>query len=63
MSVPPKHPQHVTVPANTALGNGESQHISHAYEPPGISLVGHVRDLVKGSSSSGKSDANSQYYW
>lgn len=33
------------------------------YEPPAVLDVGGIRDLVKGSSASGRSDANSQYYW
>ncbi|MEU6999073.1 lasso RiPP family leader peptide-containing protein [Nonomuraea sp. NPDC046570] len=33
------------------------------YEPPEIIELGRIRDLVKGSSSSGSADANSQYYW
>jgi hypothetical protein len=33
------------------------------YEPPRIMVIGNVRDLTTGSSSSGKKDANSQYYW
>lgn len=33
------------------------------YEPPAVLDVGTIRDLVKGSSASGSSDANSQYYW
>jgi hypothetical protein len=33
------------------------------YEPPRLSDLGHVRDLVLGSSSSGNADSNSQYYW
>jgi hypothetical protein len=33
------------------------------YEPPRITVIGNVRDLTGGSASSGKSDANSQYYW
>ncbi|TYC14579.1 lasso RiPP family leader peptide-containing protein [Actinomadura syzygii] len=33
------------------------------YEAPAVLDVGTVRDLVKGSSASGSSDANSQYYW
>ncbi|TDB97927.1 lasso RiPP family leader peptide-containing protein [Actinomadura sp. 7K534] len=36
---------------------------AHGYEPPAVLDVGSIRDLVKGSSPSGKSDANSQYYW
>ncbi|MFI6299713.1 lasso RiPP family leader peptide-containing protein [Nonomuraea sp. NPDC050790] len=34
-----------------------------AYEPPLLIRLGRVGDLTLGSSSSGKSDANSQYYW
>lgn len=33
------------------------------YEPPQLVVIGNVRDLTTGSSSSGKKDANSQYYW
>lgn len=33
------------------------------YERPAIHVVGRVRDLTGGSSSSGRKDANSQYYW
>lgn len=33
------------------------------YERPAIHVVGTVRDLTGGSSSSGRKDANSQYYW
>jgi hypothetical protein len=33
------------------------------YEPPELVDIGHFRELTKGSSSSGSSDANSQYYW
>ena len=34
-----------------------------SYEPPRISVLGSIRNLSTGSSSSGKSDANSQFYW
>lgn len=34
-----------------------------AYEPPRIMIIGNVRDLTTGNSSSGTRDANSQYYW
>lgn len=34
-----------------------------SYVPPRIVVVGHIRNLSTGSSSSGKSDANSQFYW
>jgi hypothetical protein len=33
------------------------------YEPPLLVDLGHVREATLGSSSSGSSDANSQYYW
>ena len=33
------------------------------YEPPRLFRVGTVFELTRGSSSSGTSDANSQYYW
>jgi hypothetical protein len=33
------------------------------YEPPCVVDIGHVRELTGGSSGSGRSDANSQYYW
>jgi hypothetical protein len=36
---------------------------SWGYEPPRIMVIGSVRDLTTGSSSSGNKDANSQYYW
>ena len=34
-----------------------------SYVPPRIMVVGRIRNLSTGSSSSGKSDANSQFYW
>jgi hypothetical protein len=36
---------------------------SGGYEPPRIMIIGNVRDLTTGNSSSGTKDANSQYYW
>jgi hypothetical protein len=33
------------------------------YEPPRLMIIGNVRDLTTGNSSSGNRDANSQYYW
>lgn len=33
------------------------------YKKPRIMVIGDVRDLTTGSSSSGNKDANSQYYW
>jgi hypothetical protein len=41
----------------------EDDDVPVPYEPPVIVRLGRVRDLVKGSSSSGSADANSQYYW
>ena len=35
----------------------------HPYEPPRLLVIGSVHSLTTGSSSSGKKDANSQYYW
>lgn len=35
----------------------------YGYESPRLLVIGGVRKLVTGSSSSGKADANSQYYW
>ena len=43
-----------------AVGSGRPD---FSYEPPRIMVVGRIRNLSTGSSSSGKSDANSQYYW
>lgn len=36
---------------------------AEAYEKPCIMVIGNIRDLTTGSSSSGNKDANSQYYW
>jgi hypothetical protein len=33
------------------------------YESPRLLVIGGVRKFSTGSSSSGKADANSQYYW
>lgn len=33
------------------------------YEPPRLIVIGSIHALTTGSSSSGKKDANSQYYW
>lgn len=40
---------------------GENQH--KTYDSPLLIELGNVRALTLGSSSSGKADANSQYYW
>jgi hypothetical protein len=34
-----------------------------AYAKPCVMVIGNVRDITTGSSSSGNKDANSQYYW
>jgi hypothetical protein len=34
-----------------------------SYDSPMVVDLGRSRDLVLGNSSSGKADANSQYYW
>lgn len=36
---------------------------TYGYESPRLLVIGRVRKFSTGSSSSGKSDANSQYYW
>lgn len=33
------------------------------YESPRLMVIGQARKFSTGSSSSGKADANSQYYW
>lgn len=56
------------VPAQGSGSVGGSRDAGHrslaeGYEPPQLRVIGSVRDLTTGSSSSGKKDANSQYYW
>ncbi len=36
---------------------------AYGYESPRLVVIGPARKLSTGSSSSGKADANSQYYW
>jgi hypothetical protein len=36
---------------------------AYGYESPRLTVVGQARKSSTGSSSSGKADANSQYYW
>jgi hypothetical protein len=36
---------------------------AYGYESPRLMVIGRVRKFSTGSSSSGKADANSQYYW
>jgi hypothetical protein len=36
---------------------------AYGYESPRLTVIGRARKFSTGSSSSGKADANSQYYW
>jgi hypothetical protein len=36
---------------------------AYGYESPRLMVIGQARKFSTGSSSSGKADANSQYYW
>jgi hypothetical protein len=36
---------------------------AYGYESPRLMVIGRARKFSTGSSSSGKADANSQYYW
>jgi hypothetical protein len=36
---------------------------AYGYESPRVMIIGRARKFSTGSSSSGKADANSQYYW
>lgn len=38
-------------------------YLAGGYEPPRLMVAGRVRRISTGSSASGRSDANSQYYW
>jgi hypothetical protein len=40
-----------------------NDHPLRSYDPPQIMVIGTVRALTTGSTSSGNKDANSQYYW
>ena len=52
------------VPERRVIGmHGDDGAPTAEYEPPRIVDIGHARELTGGSSGSGKSDANSQYYW
>ena len=44
-------------------GRGEIAPLGRDYERPRILVIGDVRTLTAGSTSSGNKDANSQYYW
>lgn len=47
----------------TPCDRHEGQDLTGRYEPPRLIVLGKVRTLTTGSASSGKQDANSQYYW
>jgi hypothetical protein len=53
-----------TVEVRNVTGEAsESTEPEDTYEPPQLIPLGHVREVTLGSSSGGKADANSQYYW
>lgn len=56
------HAQPVRMAGNLEAPSFEPDRLS-AYEPPELHRLGTVYELTRGSSSHGKSDANSQYYW
>jgi hypothetical protein len=39
------------------------EHVEKSYDSPLLVDLGRVRDVTLGNSSSGRGDANSQYYW
>jgi hypothetical protein len=41
----------------------DDDYLASGYESPRLLVAGRVRSVSTGSSASGKSDANSQYYW
>jgi hypothetical protein len=41
----------------------QGNYSAYGYESPRLMVIGHIRKLSTGSSSSGNADANSQYYW
>ena len=49
--------------SGTELNQTDDPGPAPRYEAPAIFVVGHVRDITLGNSSSGNKDANSQYYW
>ena len=46
-----------------AVREAQLQLPSSEYEKPRMFKIGSVHEVTRGSSSSGSSDANSQYYW
>ncbi len=45
------------------LIDSRTNYSAYGYESPRLMVIGSVRKFSTGSSSSGKADANSQYYW
>jgi hypothetical protein len=60
---PPRRLPDVATGTRTDLPTARNVGLDFSYAPPSIMIVGRVRNLSTGSSSSGKSDANSQFYW
>jgi hypothetical protein len=60
---PPGRPRGVPAAASDDLQAIRVGAPDFSYVPPRIMVVGRIRNLSTGSSSSGKSDANSQFYW
>ncbi len=46
-----------------APGPDEIAQLKRGYERPRLLVIGDIRSLTAGSTSSGNKDANSQYYW
>jgi hypothetical protein len=44
-------------------GSQTQKDVHRTYEPPQIIVIGSIRETTTGSASSGRTDANSQYYW
>jgi hypothetical protein len=49
------HEEHLTA--------ARENYSAYGYESPRLMVIGRARKFSTGSSSSGKADANSQYYW
>jgi hypothetical protein len=45
------------------LTAARADYSAYGYESPRLMVIGRARKFSTGSSSSGKADANSQYYW
>jgi len=49
--------------ADDRVASACAEYSVHGYESPRLTIIGSARKSSTGSSSSGKADANSQYYW